>query len=87
MKLRHILVQHRYEAEDVLHLLKQGKDFSDLARKFSICSSARNGGDLGDLSGKKLDSDFEDAIRYLKAGVLSDIVRTRFGYHIIQGLE
>lgn len=84
--LRHILVQHKYEAEDILRLLKQGRDFADLARKFSTCSSAKNGGELGDLSGKKLDSDFEDAVKQLKPGALSGVVRTRFGYHIIQSL-
>lgn len=83
MVLKHILVQHKFEAEDILRLLKSGKDFESLAKKFSTCPSAKQGGDLGDLTGKKLDPDFEEAAALLKAGQTSGVVRTRFGYHII----
>jgi peptidyl-prolyl cis-trans isomerase C len=84
MILKHILMQHKFEAEDVLKLLKEGKDFSALAKKFSTCPSASDGGNLGELSGKKLDSDFEEAAEILKPGQISGVVRTKFGYHIIQ---
>lgn len=87
MILKHILVQHKFEAEDVLKLLKGGKDFSALAKKFSTCPSAQNGGNLGDLTGKKLDLDFEQAAEMLKPGQTSGIVRTRFGYHIIHRMS
>lgn len=86
--IRHILVQQSYEAEDVLRLLKQGKDFAALAERFSICPSAKQGGDLGlhSRSGN-LDEDFADAAFLLKVGEVSTKpVRTRFGYHIIQRL-
>lgn len=83
MRVRHILLKQKFEAEDVLRLLKQGQDFSTLAKKWSTCSSASAGGDLGNLSGKKLDSDFEEALDMLKPGQTSGIVRTKFGYHII----
>jgi parvulin-like peptidyl-prolyl isomerase len=84
MHLKHILVAHKYEAEDILKLLKEGKDFSDLAKSRSQCPSAPSGGDLGNLKGKKLDMDFEEAAELLKPGQISGVVRTRFGYHIIQ---
>lgn len=84
MKLRHILLRHQFEAEDVLRHLQSGQEFSALARKYSICSSASAGGDLGDLKGKRLDPDFEEAAQSLVTGQISSIVRTRFGYHIIQ---
>lgn len=83
MHLKHILVPHRYEAEDILKLLKDGKDFSEMAKKRSQCPSAASGGDLGNLKGKKLDPDFAEAAEILKPGQMSGIVRTRFGYHII----
>jgi peptidyl-prolyl cis-trans isomerase C len=82
--VRHILVQHKYEAEDILRLLKEGKDFVSLAKKFSVCPSAEDGGNLGNLKGKKLDSDFEEALSILKPGQTSGIIRSKFGYHIIQ---
>lgn len=87
MHLKHILVPHKYEAEDILKLLKSGKDFSELARKMSQCPSAASGGDLGNLKGKKLDMDFEEAAEILKPGQISGIVRTKFGYHIIQRIS
>jgi peptidyl-prolyl cis-trans isomerase C len=87
MRAKHILVQNKYEAEDILRLLKEGKDFSALAVKFSTCPSGKSGGDLGELAGKNLDEDFETALKLLKPGATSGAVRTRFGYHIIQRIS
>lgn len=83
MKIRHILVEHNYQAEDIVRLLQTGGDFSLLAQKYSTCPSGKMGGDLGDLTGKKLDEDFEFAASRLKPGETSGPVRTRFGYHLI----
>lgn len=80
----HILVRHEYEAQDVLRALAAGKDFAELARKHSTCSSASEGGLLGSFARGRLDEDFEDAAFALKVGEISKKpVRTRFGYHII----
>jgi len=80
----HILVTHQYEAEDLLKLLSKGKSFEDLARRFSKCTSATKGGDLGDLQPGRADEDFEEAAFVLKPGHYSSKpVRTKFGYHII----
>ena len=89
MRFRHILVKHEYEAQDILRKLEAGEDFTSLARKFSTCGSAANGGDLGDLTGKmnRLDDDFREAAETLKVGDRSLPVRTRFGYHLILRLS
>ena len=87
MHLKHILVTHKYEAEDILKHLQQGQDFSELAKKRSQCPSAPSGGDLGNLKGKKLDADFEEAAELLKPGQTSGVVRTRFGYHLIHRIS
>ena len=85
LNARHILCADRVSADDVLRHLKNGKDFQDLAKKYSHCSSAPQGGDLGNLFGKKnVDPDFMEALEILKPGQTSGIVRTRFGYHLIQ---
>lgn len=86
MILHHILVKHEYEAKDLEAKLKDGVDFETLARKFSLCSSAPNGGSLGDLTGKmhRLDDDFREAAERLKIGEISKPVRTKFGYHLIR---
>lgn len=89
MRFSHILVKHEYEAQDIIRKLEAGEDFASLARKFSSCSSAANGGDLGDLTGKmnRLDDDFREAAEKLKVGARSQPIRTRFGYHLILRLS
>lgn len=87
MKVRvsHILVQHMYEAEDLLRALQGGKSFEDLARKHSKCSSASAGGDIGFFGPGKTDEAFEEASFALKIGdTTSQPVRTKFGYHLIK---
>ncbi|AZZ38320.1 peptidylprolyl isomerase [Bdellovibrio sp. qaytius] len=85
LNARHILLADRVTADDVLRHLKDGKKFEDLAKKYSQCPSATQGGDLGNLFGKKnVDSDFMEALELLKPGQVSPITRTRFGYHLIQ---
>ncbi len=87
MHLAHILVEHKYEAEDLLRkLASPGAEFGELAKKFSRCSSNSRGGDLGEIELHRLDDDFADAARNLSVGALSPIVRTRFGHHLIKRL-
>lgn len=81
--LKHILVQHRHEAEDLQKKLLAGGVFEDLARKFSTCPSSEDGGDLGFIEHSRLDDDFAEAAAALKPGEVSGIVRSRFGYHLI----
>ncbi|MEK6773986.1 MAG: peptidylprolyl isomerase [Bdellovibrionota bacterium] len=88
IRLYHILVTHKYEAEDLLRLLREGESFFELAKKFSTCSSAKNSGNLGEIEEKKLDEDFKEAADDLSIGETSKTpVRTRFGYHIIMKLQ
>jgi parvulin-like peptidyl-prolyl isomerase len=86
MHLAHILVEHKYEAEDLQRKLSAGGEFGELARKFSRCSSNSRGGDLGEIELHRLDDDFADAARTLAVGALSPVVRTRFGHHLIKRL-
>jgi len=80
----HILVQHEYEAQDILRLLKQGKTFAELAQRFSKCSSAVSGGNLGEIKKGKADEDFEEAAYKLAPGTMTEQpVKTKFGYHLI----
>ena len=83
MRLSHILVKQKFEAEDLLRKLKEGASFEGLAQKFSTCSSSQVGGDLGLVDLSRLDSDFAEVAQGLTAGQVSEIVRTRFGYHLI----
>ena len=58
--------------------------FADLAREFSACSSAPQGGALGQISGGETTPEFEAALRSLAPWAISGPVQTRFGVHVIQ---
>ena len=68
--------------------LRAGADFAELARKYSQDpGSAKTGGDLGYIQKGQLVPSFEDAAYALKEGGVSDVVETRFGFHLIQLLN
>ncbi len=87
VEARHILVENRDLAEDLLGRLKAGEDFAELAKEYSTCPSAAEGGNLGTFGRGQMVQEFEDAAFALKPGELSDIVETEFGYHIIESLN
>lgn len=80
----HILVKEKYEAEDLQRRLKDGDVFEELARKYSTCPSAAQGGHLGTVEPKRFVEEFRDALEAMKPGEISGIVRTRFGHHLIR---
>ncbi len=71
-------------AKGVLLEAQNGKDFAGLAGKYSEGPTKSKGGDLGYFTAGQMDKTFEDAAFKLKKGDISDLVRTRFGYHIIK---
>lgn len=67
--------------------IKEGSDFADLAKENSDCPSSSRGGELGYFSRGQMVPEFEEAVFKLKAGEVSDVVKTKFGYHIIKLLD
>ena len=74
----------RAKALSLEEQLKKGADFAALARKYSEDPSASRGGDLGKLRRGESVPEFEKAAFSLKPGEISDLVRTQFGFHIVQ---
>lgn len=84
VKASHILVKTESEANKILEDLKRGASFAKLAQEKSECPSKKKGGDLGWFGKGKMVPEFEKAAFSLKKGEISDIVKTKFGYHIIK---
>jgi peptidyl-prolyl cis-trans isomerase SurA len=65
-----------------------GEDFEKLARELSEDPSAKyNGGDLGYFTAMQMVYPFEEAAYKTNKGEISNIVRTRFGYHLIKVMD
>lgn len=85
VKASHILVSTEAEAKEILTQIKEGGDFSKLAKERSQDpGSAEKGGDLGYFGTGYMVEPFEKTAFSLKAGEISEPVKTRFGYHIIK---
>lgn len=72
------------EITKVKNRLKAGEDFKTVAKEISQCPSGQSGGDLGWFSRGMMVKEFENAAFKLNIGEISDIVKTDFGYHLIQ---
>lgn len=77
----------RQRIEAALARVRAGEDFAELARRLSEDESAPAGGDLGFVARSRMESSFGQAASALRAGEISQVVETVFGYHVIQVLE
>lgn len=83
---RHILVATEEEAQNIINLLNEGGDWTELAAEYSTDTSNKdNGGDLGWFNTTDMVQAFSDAAFALDTpGQISEPVQTDFGWHIIQ---
>ena len=88
-RARHIMVRTEEEAEEILKKLKQGEDFAELAKKYSLDrASAEKGGDLGWWREGEVIGPTARKIFSMKVGEISEPFKDPQGYyHIIEVLE
>ena len=87
IRVQHILVATKEDAEKILARLKKGEDFAVLAVEYSTCPSKKNGGDLGLFGRNEMVKPFEEAAFALKVGEVSKPVETEFGWHLIKRID
>ncbi|MCD4830547.1 MAG: peptidylprolyl isomerase [Anaerohalosphaeraceae bacterium] len=75
------------KAQGVLDEIKAGGDFAELAKQYSSCPSSQKGGELGAAPKGSFVPEFEAAAYALEPNEISGLVKTQFGYHIIQLIE
>lgn len=72
-------------AVEILNKVKNGEDFSELAKKYSDDKlSGKYGGNLGYFSKNDMNVEFSNEAFKLSKGETSQIIETSYGYHIIR---
>lgn len=74
----------RAKAEDALAQLQAGKDFAKISASHSDAPNALEGGNLGWRNGSQIPALFLEAIKPLKSGELTTILRSPNGFHILK---
>ncbi len=69
------------------NILDKKESFDEMARKFSVDTSAQKGGELGWLYQGDTVPEFEEAMGLLAPGEISPIVETQFGFHVIEVMD
>jgi len=99
VKASHILIKVEPNADDaakeaarnkireVRQKLSAGGDFAELAKEYSEGPSGPSGGDLGYFRRGQMVKPFEDTAFSMQVNQVSDVVETRFGYHLIKVYE
>ncbi len=81
---RHILVKTKDEAEMLKKKLAGGADFVNLAKKHSLCNSAKKGGHLGEFGPGKMLKAFDNVVFKLPVLTVHGPIKTKFGFHLIE---
>ena len=87
LRLRHILVPSRQEAEAAKRRLDAGEEFGAVAREVSADPSAEAGGDQGELALDDLPAAFAPHVAALEPGAVGEPLQASDGWHLFQVVE
>ncbi len=96
VKVSHVLIkvadaeqkeEAREKAEKIRQEILDGKDFAEMAKEHSACNSASGGGDLRYVKKGFMPKEFESVAFAMEEGAVSEVVETKFGFHIIKLFE
>jgi parvulin-like peptidyl-prolyl isomerase len=80
--------EKKAKQEELQKQLKTVKSFIDLAKENSTDSSNKDrGGDLGYFGKGAMVAPFEEAVFGMENGAISEVVKTQFGFHIINRID
>ena len=81
------LAEAETKAKELFEQLHKGTSFEDLAKKSSDGPSAKDGGDLNYFKRGVLSKELEDKVFAMKAGEITDPIRTKQGFVILKVTE
>ena len=88
VRASHILVKTQDEAVQIKKDIEAGTiSFEDAAKKYSLCPSKAQGGDLDYFGRGMMVKPFEDAAFDGEIGHVSEPVQTQFGWHLIKVVD
>lgn len=79
-----VIQARRARAEDVLAQLAAGADFAQLSASYSDAPNALQGGAFGWRAGGKMPALFAEALKPLRPGQVSPLLRSGNGFHILK---
>ncbi len=87
VRFQQIVCKSKKEAQEIRARLQAGERMSELANRYSVAPEAENRGDVAWTSRGELDESMEKALFSLKKGEISPVVKTAFGFHLLQVTE
>jgi len=78
------IAARKARAEEVSRQLRTGADFAKMAASYSDAPDALKGGEVGWRDPERLPPVFADALRKIKPGQTTTVVRTNVGFHILK---
>jgi len=88
VKIKHILVGSKKEAEDAKKKILKGEKFDVLAKKLSTDEGSKaSGGELDYTTQESFDPEFGKKVFVMKKGEVSGPIESSFGWHIVQMVD